>query len=238
MRTEEGEETASPLPGGASPVSDAESCPAVVETKEALHTYLNFSDKRLQFPCCPALCSYFSRHVRRSLTEALAPELRAVYDSMAPTGPYKKNSEEVIESLVPLSVLVLFFSFVLDFFAALRLCVQPHSSSFSHGAPEPPTLSLCRVRSCVFSFTQVGRRRLRNTVLSYLHEPRDAAAAKLCFDQFKSADCMTDKLAAVACLADFDDAGGAFPERCEGRCLFLKPAPFVSCTHPSPVVHV
>lgn len=60
---------------------------------------------------------------------------------------------------------------------------------------------------------QVGRRRLRNTVLSYLHEPRDAAAAKLCLEQFKSADCMTDKLAAVGCLADFDDAGGAFPER-------------------------
>lgn len=65
----------------------------------------------------------------------------------------------------------------------------------------------------MFFFLQVGRRRLRNTVLSYLHEPRDAAAAKLCLEQFKSADCMTDKLAAVGCLADFDDAGGAFPER-------------------------
>lgn len=62
-------------------------------------------------------------------------------------------------------------------------------------------------------FSQVGRRRLRNTVLSYLQEPRDAAAAKLCLEQFKSADCMTDKLAAVGCLANFDDAGGAFPER-------------------------
>ncbi len=71
------------------------------------------------------------------------------------------------------------------------------------------------VSARVWLLTQVGRRQLRNTVLSYLHEPRDAAAAKLCFDQFKSADCMTDKLAAVKCLANFDDSGGAFPERCD-----------------------
>lgn len=70
-------------------------------------------------------------------------------------------------------------------------------------------------------YFQVGRRRLRNTVLSYLHEPRDAAAAKLCLDQFNAADCMTDKLAAVGCLADFNDAEGAFPERyaCVSRCV-------------------
>lgn len=44
----------------------------------------------------PSCCFFlFSRHVRRSLADALAPELRAVYDSMAPTGPYKKNAEEV-----------------------------------------------------------------------------------------------------------------------------------------------
>ncbi|CAM9158816.1 unnamed protein product [Ectocarpus sp. 6 AP-2014] len=104
------------------------------------------------------------KHVRRSLADALASELRSVYDSAAPSGPYKKNSAEV------------------------------------------------------------GRRRLRNTILSYLHEPRDAAAAKLCFDQFEAADCMTDKLAAVACLANFDDAGGAFPERAEALSKFYNDA--------------
>ncbi|CAM9463356.1 unnamed protein product [Pylaiella littoralis] len=104
------------------------------------------------------------RHVRSSLADALATELRAVYDGLAPSGPYKKNSEEV------------------------------------------------------------GRRRLRNTVLSYLREPRDAAAAKLCLDQFNAADCMTDKLAAVGCLADFNDAEGAFPERAEALAKFYKDA--------------
>ncbi|CAM9378656.1 unnamed protein product [Ascophyllum nodosum] len=104
------------------------------------------------------------RHVRRSLSDALATELHAVYSSLAPDAPYKMNSREV------------------------------------------------------------GRRRLRNTILSYLHEPRDAAAAKLCLQQFKAADCMTDKLAAVACLADFDDAGGAFPERSEALAKFYEDA--------------
>ena len=35
---------------------------------------------------------------------------------------------------------------------------------------------------------------------------------------------MTDKLAAVACLADFDDAGGAFPERSEALAKFYEDA--------------
>ncbi|CAN0597037.1 unnamed protein product, partial [Laminaria digitata] len=71
---------------------------------------------------------------------------------------------------------------------------------------------------------QVGRRRLRNTILAYLHEPRDADAAKLCLEQFKAADCMTDKLAAVACLADFDDKAGEFPERSEAISKFYEDA--------------
>lgn len=71
---------------------------------------------------------------------------------------------------------------------------------------------------------QVSRRRLRNTILGYLQEPRDANAASLCLDQFNAADCMTDKLAAVACLAGFDDANGACPERAMALSKFYEDA--------------
>jgi aminopeptidase N len=49
---------------------------------------------------------------------------------------------------------------------------------------------------------EVGRRRLRNTVLDYIHSLKDDTAAELCLQQYNSADCMTDKVAALSCLAD------------------------------------
>lgn len=61
-------------------------------------------------------------------------------------------------------------------------------------------------------------------MLSYLAEPRDADAAKVCFEQFLAADCMTDKLAAVACLSGFDDSDGVCPERAEALAKFYKDA--------------
>lgn len=71
----------------------------------------------------------------------------------------------------------------------------------------------------------MGRRRLRNTVLGYLQESKDTAAAKICFDQFNAADCMTDKLAAVGCLASFDDGdGNACPERGQALSKFYEDA--------------
>lgn len=72
----------------------------------------------------------------------------------------------------------------------------------------------------------MGRRRLRNTVLGYLQESKDSAAAKMCFDQFNAADCMTDKLAAVGCLASFDDGGdgSACPERGQALSKFYEDA--------------
>ena len=63
----------------------------------ASYPYLS-SSLPLPFSFSVAACySYrnLSRHVRSSLADALAPELRAVYDSTAPSGSYKKNSEEV-----------------------------------------------------------------------------------------------------------------------------------------------
>lgn len=50
-------------------------------------------------PCSRALSLVDVRHVRRSVAKALAKEMREVYDSLAPTGPYQKNPEEV--SFVP-----------------------------------------------------------------------------------------------------------------------------------------
>jgi aminopeptidase N len=49
---------------------------------------------------------------------------------------------------------------------------------------------------------EVGRRRLRNTVLDYIHSLKDDTAAELCLQQYNNADCMTDKVAALSCLAD------------------------------------
>ncbi|KAG5189695.1 aminopeptidase [Tribonema minus] len=83
-----------------------------------------------------------AKHVRTSIATALMPELKAKYESLAPSGPYQKTGEEV------------------------------------------------------------GRRRLRNTILDYIHSLKDDAAADLCFKQYESADCMTDKVAALSCLAD------------------------------------
>ncbi|CAN0133218.1 unnamed protein product, partial [Discosporangium mesarthrocarpum] len=78
---------------------------------------------------------------------------------------------------------------------------------------------------------KVGRRRLRNTCLSYLHEPRDKGAAKLCLEQFLDAcgprGCMTDKLAAVSCLVDIpgpeqDEALERFYKDADGDALVLN----------------
>jgi aminopeptidase N len=53
-----------------------------------------------------------------------------------------------------------------------------------------------------------GRRALRNTCLSYLSELDDAAARSLVWQQFERADNMTDSMAALSALAQFD-----WPER-------------------------
>ena len=45
-----------------------------------------------------------------------------------------------------------------------------------------------------FTPAEVGRRRLRNTVLDYLGADKDAPAAQRAKKQFDSADCMTDKV--------------------------------------------
>ena len=47
----------------------------------------------------------------------------------------------------------------------------------------------------------VGRRALRNTCLGYLSKLGDDDAQALCLEQFRSATCMTESVAAVNCLA-------------------------------------
>jgi aminopeptidase N len=49
-----------------------------------------------------------------------------------------------------------------------------------------------------------GKRSLRNLCLTYLMETRTAEACDLVFKQFETADNMTDSLAALTMLADFD----------------------------------
>jgi aminopeptidase N len=49
-----------------------------------------------------------------------------------------------------------------------------------------------------------GKRSLRNLCLGYLMETRTSQACDLVFEQFETADNMTDSLAALSLLADFD----------------------------------
>ena len=48
---------------------------------------------------------------------------------------------------------------------------------------------------------QVGARRLRNACLSYLAKLDEEETTALCVEQFGSASCMTDSLAALQALA-------------------------------------
>jgi aminopeptidase N len=51
---------------------------------------------------------------------------------------------------------------------------------------------------------QIGRRRLRNTCLSYLSIASNVDGAELCASQYSTASNMTDSIAAVSCLANLD----------------------------------
>ncbi|MCB1647702.1 MAG: DUF3458 domain-containing protein, partial [Pseudomonadales bacterium] len=47
---------------------------------------------------------------------------------------------------------------------------------------------------------QIARRSLKNVALSYMMQPDDTEVVKLCVDQFKSANCMSDTSTALRCL--------------------------------------
>ncbi|CAM9463360.1 unnamed protein product, partial [Phaeothamnion confervicola] len=87
----------------------------------------------------------------------------------------------------------------------------------------------------VKSAAEVGRRRLRNTCLGFLHEvpagsdaaATAAAAAERCWKQFVAADNMTDKIAALGCLVDLpgarrDAALAQFHADADGDALVLN----------------
>jgi aminopeptidase N len=66
----------------------------------------------------------------------------------------------------------------------------------------------------------IGKRALKNVALGYLMERNDAAARALCKQQFDAADNMTDRMAALALLANSEggereDALAAFYERAQ-----------------------
>merc|ERR1719313_2666706 len=76
-----------------------------------------------------------------------------------------------------------------------------------------------------------GRRRLRNICLGYLAALKEDATVKLCAEQFAEAQacgCMTDKLAALAFLADAPDSSEAvhalseFHKDADGDALVLN----------------
>jgi hypothetical protein len=74
---------------------------------------------------------------------------------------------------------------------------------------------------------EIGRRRLKNVCLSYLSTAKDEAAAARALAAFRKANCMTDSLAALACLASLpgpakDEALAAFYERAGGDPLVLN----------------
>jgi len=64
---------------------------------------------------------------------------------------------------------------------------------------------LASTESYRFQPSEVGRRSLRNTCLAYLTATGIQDYLELAFAQFESADNMTDRLAALACLVDQDD---------------------------------
>lgn len=61
-------------------------------------------------------------------------------------------------------------------------------------------------RGYQFSPKEVGRRRLRNTVLDFLSADKDAAAVSRAKKQFDSADCMTDRMAALVSLSSMGES--------------------------------
>jgi aminopeptidase N len=61
----------------------------------------------------------------------------------------------------------------------------------------------------------IGRRSLKNISLAYLAELEDSDARRLCMEQFKSAGNMTDRVTALANLANID-----CPERSEALAAF------------------
>lgn len=79
--------------------------------------------------------------------------------------------------------------------------------------------STAPARSYTFNPAEVGRRRLRNTCLDYLMAADNSlgqsqTSVRRIASQFSSADCMSDKLAALACIA-------SAPADCPERAQFL-----------------
>lgn len=72
------------------------------------------------------------------------------------------------------------------------------------------------------SEAQVGARRLRNACLGYLTKLSEDETTQMALDQFRSAECMTDSVAALAALASIpsaarDEAMSAFYERAKAN---------------------
>jgi aminopeptidase N len=85
------------------------------------------------------------------------------------------------------------------------------------------SLSPAEGEELVIDSANAGKRQLRNVCLSYLATARDAGSTALCASQFAEArarGCMTDKLAALACLANVPDT----PEAVDAMRQFFEDA--------------
>jgi len=85
------------------------------------------------------------------------------------------------------------------------------------------SLSPAEGEEVVIDSANAGKRQLRNVCLSYLATARDAGSTALCASQFAEArarGCMTDKLAALACLANVPDT----PESVDAMRQFFEDA--------------
>ncbi|CDI73815.1 hypothetical protein EPH_0028840 [Eimeria praecox] len=74
----------------------------------------------------------------------------------------------------------------------------------------------------LFDQENISRRRLRNELLGYLCSTRDAEAAKLAYDHYVDARCMSDKYSALQCLSHMqrserEMAFDAFYEEAQGN---------------------
>jgi aminopeptidase N len=72
----------------------------------------------------------------------------------------------------------------------------------------------------IFSPAEVGRRRLRNTILDFLSIDESPEAIARAKKQFDEAVCMSDKINALACLTSFKDC----PERSNALATFHRDA--------------
>ena len=84
-------------------------------------------------------------------------------------------------------------------------CFLPLSLSFSPTHTHSQALHVLKQTISHSALQEVGRRRLRNTVLGYLSCDKSEEAAQRAKKQYDQADCMTDRVAGLGLLANMGE---------------------------------